>query len=156
VFFGGAGVSTESNIPDFRSVTGLYSAREVYGFLPEELLSHTFFVEKPDLFFRYYKEKLVFRDAKPNAAHVALAKLDEAGFLSAVVTQNVDGLHQRAGSRNVLELHGSNYRQYCVECGLRYELDYVFDSVNCMGVVPKCGVCGGVVRPDVVLYSRLT
>jgi len=154
VFFGGAGVSTESNIPDFRSEKGLYSVREVYGYAPEELLSYTFFVNNSELFFRYYKEKLVFMDAKPNAAHVTLAKLEQAGFLSAVVTQNVDGLHQMAGSKNVLELHGSNHRQYCVSCGAKYGLDYIFDRVNCVGFVPKCKCCGGVVRPDVVLYEE--
>ncbi|MCL2691387.1 MAG: NAD-dependent protein deacylase [Candidatus Bathyarchaeota archaeon] len=154
VFFGGAGVSTESNIPDFRSEKGLFSVREVYGYLPEELLSYTFFMEEPDLFFRYYKENLVFLDARPNVAHVALAKLEKSGFLSAVVTQNVDGLHQLAGSVNVLELHGSNHRQYCVSCGMKYSLDYIFSSKNCEGFVPKCRVCGGVVRPDVVLYEE--
>jgi len=154
VFFGGAGVSTESNIPDFRSEKGLYSVREVYGYTPEELLSYTFFVDNPELFFRYYKEKMVFMDAKPNVAHVALAKLERAGFLSAVVTQNVDGLHQMAGSKNVLELHGSNHRQYCVRCGTKYALGYIFDHVNCVGFVPKCKECGGVVRPDVVLYEE--
>jgi NAD-dependent deacetylase len=154
VFFGGAGVSTESNIPDFRSEKGLFRVREVYGHLPEELLSHTFFVNNPELFFRYYRENLVFVDAKPNAAHIALAKLEHAGFLSAVVTQNIDGLHQMAGSRNVLELHGSNHRQYCMNCGVKYSLDYVLNRENCMGVVPRCKVCGGVVRPDVVLYEE--
>lgn len=154
VFFGGAGVSTESGISDFRSEKGLYSAREVYGYSPEVLLSHSFFVDRPELFFRYYKEKLVFLDAKPNGAHVALAKLEKAGLLSAVITQNVDGLHQMAGSVNVLELHGSNYRQYCVSCGARYTLEYIFDLEKCIGAVPKCEKCGGIVRPDVVLYEE--
>jgi NAD-dependent deacetylase len=157
VFFGGAGVSTESDIPDFRSKKGLFSVREVYGYSPEELLSYNLFLSKPELFFRYYKEKLVFVDAKPNAAHVALAKLEMSGFLSAVVTQNIDGLHQLAGSVNVLELHGSNHRQYCMSCGAKYSLDYVLDLKNCRGegVVPMCRVCGeGVVRPDVVLYGE--
>jgi NAD-dependent deacetylase len=155
VFFGGAGVSTESNIPDFRSEKGLFSAREVYGYLPEELLSHTFFVNEPELFFRYYKENLVFVNAKPNVAHIALAKLEKAGFLSAVVTQNIDGLHQMAGSVNVLELHGSNHRQYCMSCGVKYSLNYILDSRKCVGgFVPRCEVCGGVVRPDVVLYEE--
>ena len=154
VFFGGAGVSTESGISDFRSEKGLYSTRDVYGYAPEVFLSHTFFVEKPELFFRYYKENLVFVDAKPNSAHVALAKLENAGFLSAVVTQNIDGLHQLAGSVNVLELHGSNHRQYCMKCGAKYSLNYILELENCIGAVPKCRDCGGVVRPDVVLYEE--
>jgi len=154
VFFGGAGVSTESNIPDFRSSNGLYMTQNVYGYLPEELLSYSFFMRKPELFFRYYRENLVFVDAKPNVAHIALAKLERAGFLSAVVTQNIDGLHQLAGSVNVLELHGSNYRQYCVSCGVKYSLSYVLNSENFVDFVPRCRVCEGVVRPDVVLYEE--
>ncbi|MCL2300578.1 MAG: NAD-dependent protein deacylase [Firmicutes bacterium] len=150
VFFGGAGVSTESGIPDFRSETGLYKAREVYGYPPEELLSHRCFLRHPELFFRYYRENLIARDAKPNAAHIALAKLEARGRLQAVVTQNVDGLHQAAGSKNVLELHGSNHRQYCVKCGARYDLDYVLAREG----VPACAACGGTVRPDVVLYGE--
>ncbi|MDR0863245.1 MAG: NAD-dependent protein deacylase [Oscillospiraceae bacterium] len=151
VFFGGAGVSTESGIPDFRSESGLYAAQQVYGHSPEELLSHTFFVRNQELFFRYYKENLVSRDALPNEAHLALAKLESAGMLSAVVTQNIDGLHQLAGSRNVLELHGSNWRQYCVTCGARYTLGDVMDSAE---TVPHCSRCGGVIRPEVVLYEE--
>jgi NAD-dependent deacetylase len=154
VFFGGAGVSTESNIPDFRSESGLYNVWRVYGYSPEELLSYSFFIDKPELFFQYYKENLVFRDAKPNAAHIALAKLEKAGLLSTVITQNVDGLHQMAGSVNVLELHGSNHRQYCTVCGAKYTLDYIFSRENCDGWVPKCGKCKGIVRPDVVLYEE--
>jgi len=150
VFFGGAGVSTESGIPDFRSESGLYKARQVYGCPPEELLSHRFFKREPELFFRYYKENLVARDAKPNAAHIALAKWEARGLLRAVVTQNIDGLHQAAGSKNVLELHGSNWRQYCVKCHARYDLDYILGQEG----VPRCAACGGTVRPDVVLYGE--
>jgi len=150
VFFGGAGVSTESGIPDFRSENGLYKARQVYGHSPEELLSHTFFKSKPELFFRYYKENLITRDARPNAAHIALAELEQAGRLEAVITQNIDGLHQAAGSRNVLELHGSNWRQYCMKCGTNYSLDYILRQEG----VPKCEKCDGIVRPDVVLYEE--
>jgi NAD-dependent deacetylase len=154
VFFGGAGVSTESGIPDFRSETGLYKARQVYGYPPEELISHTVFISEPELFFRYYKECLVAADAKPNAAHHALAELERCGLLAAVITQNIDGLHQLAGSKNVLELHGSNLRQYCLRCGERYGLDYILEPQNCEGFVPKCRICGGTVRPDVVLYEE--
>ncbi|MCL1977144.1 MAG: NAD-dependent protein deacylase [Candidatus Bathyarchaeota archaeon] len=154
VFFGGAGVSTESNIPDFRSESGLYATRELYGHSPEELLSYTFFADHPQLFFRYYKENLIFADAKPNAAHIALSKLEKAGLLSTVVTQNVDGLHQLAGSLNVVELHGSNHRQYCIKCGTKYDLRYILNTENCDGFVPKCKKCGSTVRPDVVLYEE--
>jgi NAD-dependent deacetylase len=154
VFFGGAGVSTESGIPDFRSETGLYKARQVYGYPPEELLSHTVFRSEPELFFRYYKENLIAAEAKPNVAHEALAELERCGLLAAVVTQNIDGLHQLAGSKNVLELHGSNLRQYCLKCGERYDLAYIMEPENCEGVIPKCRICGGTVRPDVVLYEE--
>lgn len=150
VFFGGAGVSTESGIPDFRSESGLYSAKQVYGYAPEDLLSHTFFRSKPELFYRYYRENLVTADVKPNAAHIALAQLEERGMLQAVITQNIDGLHQAAGSKNVLELHGSNLRQYCMSCGEKYTLEYILKQ----DTVPKCEKCGGVVRPDVVLYEE--
>ena len=150
VFFGGAGVSTESGIPDFRSESGLYSARQVYGRSPEELLSYSFFKREPEVFFRYYKENLVARDAKPNAAHIALADMERNGKLRAVVTQNVDGLHQAAGSMNVLELHGSNHRQYCIGCEAVYSLEYIFLSEG----IPRCEKCGGMVRPDVVLYEE--
>ena len=153
-FFGGAGVSTESGIPDFRSESGLYRARQVYGYPPEALLSHTFFTRRPALFFRYYRENLIARDARPNAAHLALARFEEQGLLRAVVTQNIDGLHQAAGSRNVLELHGSNWRQYCLQCGARYDLDYILDEKNAQEGIPLCGACGGTVRPDVVLYEE--
>ncbi len=154
VFFGGAGVSTESGIPDFRSEAGLYAARQVYGHTPEELLSHTVFEREPALFFRYYKENLISLTAAPNAAHRALAALEARGRLAAVVTQNIDGLHTAAGSKRVLELHGSNLRQYCMRCGARCTLAYILDAANCDGVIPKCGACGGIVRPDVVLYEE--
>ena len=155
VFFGGAGVSTESGIPDFRSKEGLYAAQSVYGHTPEELLSHSLFVREPALFCRYYKENLVACNAKPNAAHMALAKLEKQGLLNAVITQNIDGLHGAAGSKNVYELHGSNWRQYCMQCGAKYTLDYILDETNCKdGVIPACKACGGMVRPDVVLYEE--
>ncbi|MCL1879045.1 MAG: NAD-dependent protein deacylase [Actinomycetia bacterium] len=150
VFFGGAGVSTESGIPDFRSATGLYHARQGFGEEPEYLLSHSCFARDSELFFQYYKKNLVARDAKPNTAHLALAKLEEQGHLSAVVTQNVDGLHQAAGSKTVYELHGSNWRQFCVRCGAKYSLDYVLEQDG----VPKCEKCDGIVRPQVVLYEE--
>jgi NAD-dependent deacetylase len=155
VFFGGAGVSTESGIPDFRSKTGLYHAQEVYGHTPEQLLSHSLFMREPSLFFQYYKENLIALKAQPNPAHIALAKLEEKGLLKVVVTQNIDGLHQMAGSKNVLELHGSNWRQYCMTCGEQYTLVYVLDKGNCKdGVIPTCEKCDGIVRPDVVLYEE--
>jgi len=150
VFFGGAGVSTESGIPDFRSASGLYQAKEVYGYPPEELLSHRFFSRHTELFFKYYRENLIAREAKPNPAHTALAQWEARGLLQAVVTQNIDGLHQAAGSKNVLELHGSNWRHYCVKCRARYDLDYVLAQEG----VPQCAACGGIVRPDVVLYGE--
>ena len=154
IFFGGAGVSTESGIPDFRSETGLYSAKQNYGYSPEELISHTFFNRNAELFFKYYKENLIAADAKPNPAHYAFAELEERGLLRAVITQNIDGLHSTAGSKNVFELHGSNFRQYCKNCGEKYTLDYIFVPQNCDGNIPKCEKCGGVVRPDVVLYEE--
>ena len=154
VFFGGAGVSTESGIPDFRSESGLYAAKQDYGRSPEALLSRTVFEREPELFFRYYKENLITLDAKPNAAHAALAELEARQQLQAVITQNVDGLHQSAGSKNVLELHGSNWRPYCKKCGAKYSLDYITDDENCDGFIPKCKKCGGIVRPDVVLYEE--
>ncbi len=154
VFFGGAGVSTESNIPDFRSEKGLHTAKKVYGHQPEELLSRTFFEHNPQLFFQYYKENMIYKNSKPNAAHLSLAKLEQNNLLSTVITQNIDGLHQAAGSKNVLELHGSNHRQYCIQCGKTYDLDYIFDAKNCEGVIPKCRECNGLVRPDVVLYEE--
>ena len=154
VFFGGAGVSTESNIPDFRSESGLYNAQQKYGRSPEEMLSHSFFVRYTDTFFDYYKNNLIYTDAQPNKAHRALARLEETGKLKAVITQNIDGLHQKAGSRNVLELHGSVLRNYCMDCGEFYDLDYIMDEANCEGGIPKCKKCGGTVKPDVVLYEE--
>ena len=154
VFFGGAGVSTESNIPDFRSESGLYNAQQKYGRSPEEMLSHSFFMRHTDTFFDYYKNNLIYRSAEPNKAHRALAKLEEQGKLKAVITQNIDGLHQKAGSRNVYELHGSVLRNYCMDCGEFYDLDYIMDEANCEGGIPKCKKCGGTVKPDVVLYEE--
>ena len=147
VFFGGAGVSTESGIPDFRSVDGLYHQR--YKYPPETILSHSFFMDLPDEFYAFYREKMLLEGAKPNKAHYALAELERQGKLLAVVTQNIDGLHQAAGSKNVLELHGSIYRNYCISCGKPYDLATVKNAES----VPRCA-CGGIVRPDVVLYEE--
>ena len=154
VFFGGAGVSTESGVPDFRSESGLYSTSQVYGYPPEQLLSRSFFENNPELFFQYYKENLVHTGAKPNKGHIALARLEQEGSLKAVITQNVDGLHQAAGSSNVLELHGSGSRNQCVACGEEYGLGYILDAENCHVFVPKCGKCGATVRPCIVLYEE--
>ncbi len=150
VFFGGAGVSTASNIPDFRSAKGLYSMRLQKNFTPEELVSHTFFVRYPEDFFEFYKEHLIYPDAKPNDCHIALAQLEEMGKLKAVVTQNIDGLHQAAGSKRVYELHGSVHRNYCQGCGQFYDARYVREYDG----IPKCEKCGGVIKPDVVLYEE--
>lgn len=147
VFFGGAGVSTESNIPDFRSVDGLYNLK--YKYSPEVILSHTFYKNHTDEFFEFYRDKMIFPDAKPNATHQALAKLEKMGKLKAVITQNIDGLHQAAGSENVFELHGSIYRNYCEKCGKSYDLQYIIDSKG----IPTCE-CGGCVKPDVILYEE--
>ena len=147
VFFGGAGVSTESGIPDFRSTDGLYHQK--YPYPPETILSHSFFQHQTEEFYRFYREKMLFPEAKPNAAHLALAKLEEQGVLKAVITQNIDGLHQKAGSRNVLELHGSVYRNYCTRCGKFYGLETILHSAG----VPHCN-CGGILKPDVVLYEE--
>lgn len=147
VFFGGAGVSTESGIPDFRSVDGLYHQK--YKFPPETILSHSFFQSQPEEFFRFYQDKMLALDAKPNAAHKKLAELERAGKLTAVVTQNIDGLHQAAGSKNVYELHGSVHRNYCQHCGKFYDAQYM---KSCHGV-PRC-TCGGIIKPDVVLYEE--
>ena len=155
VFFGGAGVSTESNIPDFRSETGLYKAMNEYGHSPEEMLSSSFFMEHTEMFFDYDKKHLIYQDARPNKAHIALAKMEEEGKLTAVVTQNIDGLHQKAGSRKVYELHGSVLRNTCMECGERYDLEYIMDEANCENKVPRCEKCGAVVKPDVVLYGEM-
>ncbi len=148
VFFGGAGVSTESGIPDFRSVDGLYNTQ--YDYPPEQIISHSFYKQNPEEFFRFYKSKMIFPDAKPNEAHMFLAKLEEAGKLKAVVTQNIDSLHTRAGSRNVFELHGSVMRNYCEKCGKFYTVEHVLRSEG----VPYC-TCGGIVKPDVVLYEEM-
>lgn len=147
VFFGGAGVSTESNIPDFRSADGLY--RQNYKYSPEQIVSHSFFVHNTEAFYEFYKEKMMFLDAKPNPAHLKLAELEAKGKLSAVVTQNIDGLHQAAGSKNVLELHGSILRNYCQKCGKFYDAAYVKHAEG----VPGCE-CGGLIKPDVVLYEE--
>ena len=147
VFFGGAGVSTESGIPDFRSVDGLYNQKHKYP--PERIISHSFYIQNPEEFYRFYKDRMLFPDAKPNAAHKALAKLEQEGKLKAVITQNIDGLHQKAGSRRVYELHGSVLRNYCEKCGKFYPAEYVKHAQG----VPLC-TCGGTVKPDVVLYEE--
>lgn len=154
VFFGGAGVSTESGIPDFRSEEGLYAARQAYGYTPEEMISHSFFQKQPELFFSYYFAQMVYPDAQPNAAHKALAQLEQQGRLLGVVTQNIDGLHQKAGSKAVYELHGSIWRNHCVQCGQTFSLAYVLDEQHRLQAVPKCEACGHTVRPDVVLYEE--
>jgi NAD-dependent deacetylase len=149
--FTGAGVSTESNIPDFRSARGVYeSISKKYGKPAEVLLSHSFFTEHPDIFFDYLRSYLIFPDAQPNDAHKSLAALEHLGKLSCVVTQNIDGLHQKAGSRNVCELHGSVYNNYCNDCGEKYTLDFVLSKTG----IPRCEKCGGIVRPSVVLYEE--
>jgi NAD-dependent deacetylase len=147
VFFGGAGVSTESNIPDFRSVDGLYNQK--YDEPPETILSHSYFVRKPQEFFRFYRDKMLYLDAQPNAAHKKLAQLEKAGKLTAVVTQNIDGLHQKAGSKAVYELHGSVLRNYCTRCGNSYPVEEIKNSDG----IPRCP-CGGIIKPDVVLYEE--
>ena len=147
VFFGGAGVSTESGIPDFRSVDGLYNQK--YDYPPETIISHSFYVKNPEEFYRFYKDRMLFPAAKPNRAHLALAKLEAEGKLAAVITQNIDGLHQAAGSKEVLVLHGSVHRNYCTRCGQFYDLDYIMKSDG----IPKCS-CGGTIKPDVVLYEE--
>ena len=148
VFFGGAGVSTESGIPDFRSQDGLYNMK--YRYPPEMIISHSFFMSNTEEFFRFYKDKMLFPEAKPNAAHLALAKLEREGKLKAVITQNIDGLHQKAGSRNVLELHGSVLRNRCMKCKKSFGLDYVMKAEG----VPRCDECGGTIKPEVVLYEE--
>ena len=147
VFFGGAGVSTESGIPDFRSVDGLYNQK--YKYPPETIISHSFFEAEPEEFYRFYRDKLIIKGAQPNKAHLRLAELEAQGKLKAVITQNIDGLHQLAGSKNVLELHGSTLRNYCLKCGKKYGTE-IFDETE---GVPKCS-CGGTIRPDVVLYEE--
>ena len=148
VFFGGAGVSTESGIPDFRSVDGLYNQK--YNYPPETILSHRFFMRKPEEFYRFYKAKMLCDTAVPNAAHKKLAEMEQKGKLKAIVTQNIDNLHQMAGSKHVLELHGSVYRNYCMKCGAFYDFAYMKKSDG----VPKCEKCGGMIKPDVVLYEE--
>lgn len=147
VFFGGAGVSTESGIPDFRSVDGLYNQQ--YNYPPETIISHSFYRKNPEEFYRFYKNKMLFPDAQPNAAHKALAKLEQQGKVRAVITQNIDGLHQAAGSKEVLELHGSVHRNYCTRCGKFFGLSDILG----MNDVPRCE-CGGIIKPDVVLYEE--
>lgn len=160
VFFGGAGVSTESGIPDFRSETGLYSAQKEYGYSPEEIISASFFARDPETFFKYYKQNMIYRDVKPNIAHRAISELEQRGKIKAVVTQNIDGLHQLAGSKTVFELHGSVLKNTCMQCGAHYDLGYIMDEANCIskdGIqssIPFCSVCGGIVKPDVVLYEE--
>ncbi len=147
VFFGGAGVSTESKIPDFRSADGLY--QQQYRYSPEQIVSHTFFYNHTEAFYEFYKEKMMFLNAKPNAAHLKLAELEEAGKLSAIITQNIDGLHQAAGSTEVYEIHGSIHRNYCRKCGKFYDASYVKNAES----IPRCS-CGGLIKPDVVLYEE--
>ena len=148
VFFGGAGVSTESGIPDFRSVDGLYHQK--YDYPPETILSHTFYMSKTEEFYRFYRDKMLCLTAKPNAAHLKLAEWERQGKLKAVITQNIDGLHQAAGSREVLELHGSVHRHYCRKCGKLFDAKYILDSKG----IPTCDACGGQIKPDVVLYEE--
>lgn len=148
VFFGGAGVSTESGIPDFRGADGLYMSK-YNGLSPEQIISHSFYVRHPETFFEFYREKMLFPEAKPSTTHLALAKLEKMGKLKGVITQNIDGLHQMAGSENVVELHGSVHRNYCTKCHKFYDLDYIFKSK----AIPRCS-CGGVIKPDVVLYEE--
>lgn len=147
VFFGGAGVSTESGIPDFRSADGLYSQK--YRYPPEQIISHSFFMRDPEEFYRFYRDRMIYPEAKPNAAHLKLAELERAGKLTAVITQNIDGLHSAAGSRNVIELHGSVHRNHCMKCGKSFGLEYILSTPG----VPRCD-CGGIVKPDVVLYEE--
>lgn len=149
VFFGGAGVSVPSGIPDFRSADGIYSQAYKSILNPETIISHSFFLRHPEEFYEFYKDKMIYENAEPNAAHYALAELEKRGKLNAVITQNIDGLHQKAGSKHVLELHGTIHYNYCMKCGKRYDLDYVVKSKG----VPRCE-CGGIVRPDVVLYEE--
>ncbi len=150
VFFGGAGVSTESDIPDFRSATGIYSGRDEMEYPPEYLLSRTFFYREPEKFYNFYKRNMIHRYARPNDAHIALAELERQGKLKGVITQNVDGLHQQAGSEKVYEIHGSISRNYCLQCYTYFDLDYIMSSDG----VPECKYCEGMIKPDVVLYEE--
>lgn len=149
VFFGGAGVSTESGIPDFRSESGIFKSLKKYGDTPERLVSHSYYLEHTDKFFSYYKDCLIFPEAEPNPAHYTLARLEKEGKLKAIITQNIDGLHQKAGSKNVLELHGSVYRNYCEICKKEYDLNFILESEG----IPHC-TCGGIIKPDVILYEE--
>ena len=151
VFFGGAGVSTESGIPDFRSANGLWNEKLQIELTPEQLVSHSYFERYPEEFFAFYREKLIYPEAKPNGCHLALAKLEKMGNLRAIVTQNIDGLHQAAGSETVYELHGSVLRNYCQQCGAFYDAKFILDTAP---KVPHCPTCGGLVKPDVVLYEE--
>lgn len=150
VFFGGAGMSTESGIPDFRSATGIYNQKLHKTFSPEEMASYSFFIKHPEDFFDFYRTRFIYLDAKPNAGHFALAELERRRNLAAVVTQNIDGLHQFAGSKTVYELHGSIRRSYCTSCGEKYGVEYILENRP----IPYCGKCGGIVKPDVVLYEE--
>lgn len=149
VFFGGAGVSTESGIPDFRSVDGLYNQK--YDYPPETILSHSFYIKKTEEFYRFYRDKMICLEAKPNITHLKLAELEQAGKLKAVVTQNIDGLHQKAGSKRVLELHGSVHRNYCRKCGKGFPAEYILETTT---EIPLCNQCEGQLKPDVVLYEE--
>ena len=151
VFFGGAGVSTESGIPDFRSESGLYLAKQKYGYSPEEILSHTFFMDKTELFYEYYRSNMIFLEAKPNQAHITLARLEAQGKVKAVITQNIDGLHTIAGSEIVYELHGSIRKNKCMKCNAKYNIEYI---VNFKETIPRCEKCGGIIKPQVVLYEE--
>jgi len=150
VFFGGAGVSTESGIPDFRGEQGIYRTKSHYGYSPEEIISHRFFMRNPEVFYDFYKSTMINQEAKPNKAHLALAGLEESGRLKAVVTQNIDGLHQMAGSKVVHELHGTVHKNHCMDCGKFYRLSTIVKDKG----VPRCEVCGGIIKPDVVLYEE--
>ena len=148
VFFGGAGVSTESGIPDFRSVDGIYNQK--YAYPPEEIISHSYFLAHPDKFYEFYKDRMIYPNAKPNTTHLVLAKMEEMGKLKAIVTQNIDGLHQLAGSKVVYELHGSILRNYCLKCQTFYPVEKIINSTG----IPHCDKCGGIIKPDVVLYEE--
>ncbi len=152
VFFGGAGVSTESGIPDFRSQDGLYSQEWKYP--PETIISRSFFDANPVEFYRFYRKKLIIKNVEPNIAHFQLAKMEQKGKLKAIVTQNIDGLHQKAGSKNVFELHGSTLRNFCMKCGAKYDIDFIAESENAPDKLPHCTKCNGLVKPDVVLYEE--
>ncbi|MBR2294516.1 MAG: NAD-dependent protein deacylase [Clostridiales bacterium] len=150
VFLGGAGVSTESGIPDFRSGDGIYNQDSGFSYRPVDIISHSFFIEHPEEFYDFYKRKLLYPDAKPNKAHYALARLERQGKLMAIITQNIDRLHQDAGSKNTIELHGSVFRNYCMDCGKKYDIEYIAEQDG----VPRCSKCGGIVRPGITLYEE--